>query len=92
MRHTKREIILDMLWNNKGRPMFGLEMIHAARGGLKRGTVYVVLNQMETSGLVESWKESRETGNPGIPRRMYRLTDKGCRLLALLKDYRSLNI
>ena len=55
-------------------PSYGLELVSASRGRLKRGGVYVTLGRMAEKGLVAS-----STGEGG--RRIYRPTALGERAL-----------
>ncbi|MFN7923384.1 MAG: helix-turn-helix transcriptional regulator [Bryobacteraceae bacterium] len=73
-------IILELLVGG-GKEMFGLELIEAAGGGLKRGSIYVTLQRMAQKGLVESREEARPRPEIGIPRRMYWATGFGARVL-----------
>jgi len=74
----KELLILEML---VGRgEMFGLEMVEASEGGLKRGTIYVTLGRMGDKGYVDSREESRTMPEIGIPRRKYRATGLGERV------------
>ena len=66
--------ILELLLTNEGSELYGLEMIQASKGALKRGTIYVTLQRMERKGLVASRTEPRPKPEIGIPRRMYRAT------------------
>ena len=70
--------ILELLVEH-GQP-YALEMVRAS-SRLKRGTVYVTLRRMEDKGYVESWPEKSEFES-GLPRRRYRMTGHGARLLA----------
>ena len=72
---NKEFIVLEMLANNP--EMFGLEMVEASKGQLKRGTIYVTLMRMAEKGYVESHEENRPVPEIGIPRRMYRATGLG---------------
>ena len=55
-------------------PVWGLELVR--RSGLKTGTVYPILDRLETDGWVSSvWEESNERSGPR--RRLYVLTDEG---------------
>src|SRR5262249_49385819 len=74
-------LILGMLING-GKEMFGLEMIEASGGKLKRGTIYVTLQRMADKGFVESREEPRTNPEIGIPRRLYRATGLGQRIYA----------
>jgi DNA-binding PadR family transcriptional regulator len=71
-------MILDQL--RSGREMFGLEMVKASNGSLKRGTVYVTLNRMTEKRLVTS-RQEKEPADPGMPRRLYEITGHGQRVL-----------
>jgi DNA-binding PadR family transcriptional regulator len=55
-------------------PSYGLELVHASRGRLKRGGIYVTLGRMEDKGLIMS---ARSDGG----RRLYRPTALGERAL-----------
>lgn len=64
-----------------GSEMFGLELIEASGGQLKRGTIYVTLQRMSEKGLVESREEPRPSPEIGIARRKYSITGFGSRVL-----------
>jgi DNA-binding PadR family transcriptional regulator len=79
-------LILDLL---ESRERFGLDLVDASKGRLKRGSVYVTLSRMETKGFVESRQEERTPGAIGLPRRMYRATAYGLKVrdaYQLLRD------
>jgi DNA-binding PadR family transcriptional regulator len=63
-------VILQLL--TRGGPTYGLDLVNASRGRLKRGGIYVILGRMEEKGLVTSI-----AGEGG--RRVYRLTALGAR-------------
>jgi PadR family transcriptional regulator PadR len=75
----KEQLILELLAAEK--PMYGLLLVERSEGALKRGTVYVTLGRMEAKGLVESEQESPAPGSIGLPRRVYRVTALGQRML-----------
>jgi PadR family transcriptional regulator len=75
----KERLILELLMS--GGPQFGLQLVEAAGGRLKRGTVYVTLGRMEEKGYLESEQEARVPGAIGLPRRIYRPTALGERAL-----------
>jgi PadR family transcriptional regulator PadR len=75
----KERLILELL--ARSGTMFGLQMVDESAGVLKRGTVYVTLGRMEAKGLVASEQEPAQPGAIGLPRRFYRLTALGERLL-----------
>jgi PadR family transcriptional regulator PadR len=84
----KEFLILEMLIGS-GRPLYGLEMVEASVGALKRGTIYVTLQRMQERGLVDSKAEPRTAPEIGIPRRMYWITGVGQRMLAAYEAARS---
>ena len=71
-------LILELL---AGEQMFGLQLVQQSKGALKRGTVYVTLGRMQDKGYVESWTEKQPAGAIGLPRRFYRPTAYGLRVL-----------
>src|SRR5215470_14676803 len=75
----KEQLILELLLSEG--PMYGLQLVEHSDGALKRGTVYVTLGRMEAKGLVESQQQPLPPGGIGLPRRIYRLTVPGERLL-----------
>ena len=70
-------LILDLL---DAGEKFGLELIEASSGHLKRGTIYVTLARMETKGFVESRQEERAPAAIGLPRRLYKPTSYGLKV------------
>jgi PadR family transcriptional regulator PadR len=75
----KERLILELLASHG--PLFGLQLVDHSDGALKRGTVYVTLGRMEGKGLVESQQEPVPSGGIGLPRRIYRPTALGERML-----------
>jgi PadR family transcriptional regulator PadR len=75
----KERLILELLVS--GGPMYGLQLVEQSGGALKRGTVYVTLGRMEAKGFVESEQEELPSGAIGLPRRIYRPTGLGERML-----------
>jgi PadR family transcriptional regulator PadR len=75
---AKEAEILEML---RHREMYGLQLVEASAGALKRGTVYVTLGRMQEKGYVESRPELQLEGAAGLPRRLYRPTGFGLRVL-----------
>lgn len=72
--HNER-LILSLL--SSGGPSYGLQLVAASDGRLKRGGIYVTLGTMEHKGLVSS--EPQDDG-----RRVYRLEGLGHRALAAM--------
>ena len=58
-------LVMDLLRNGD---RYGLELVDASDGALKRGSVYVILARMEEKGFVDSWQEQRPDGASGVPR------------------------
>ena len=67
-------LVMELL---RGRERYGLELVDASDGALKRGSVYVTLARMEEKGFVDSRQEDRAQGASGLPRRLYRATPYG---------------
>jgi PadR family transcriptional regulator len=61
--------------------MYGLELVVASKGQLKRGTVYVTLGRMERKDLIALRFEDAPVNVGGLPRRIYHVTPLGRRVL-----------
>jgi DNA-binding PadR family transcriptional regulator len=72
-------LILDLLV--AAGPQYGLQLVKLSDGALKRGTVYATLARMEGKGLVTSEQEELPAGAIGLPKRIYRPTPQGKRVL-----------
>ena len=79
--------MLELL--STGREAYGLELVEASAGELKRGTVYVTLGRMEEKGLVAAREDPAPEGHAGMPRRRYRPTALGLRALAAEDAWRN---
>ena len=78
--------MLDLL---EASEHYGLELVDASAGRLKRGSIYVTLGRMEAKGFVASRQEDRVPGAIGLPRRLYRPTAYGLKVrdaYRLLRD------
>lgn len=76
----KKELtVLELLI--AGGPMHGLRLVTESGGALKRGTVYVTLGRMEAKGFLVSEQEPPHPNAIGLPRRIYRVTPLGERML-----------
>jgi len=60
---------------------FALRLADRSGGALKRGTVYITLQRMESKGYVESKVEPPAVGAMGRPRRWYRTSAYGLQVL-----------
>lgn len=69
-RHAKETQILLLLNCQVEAGMKGLDLVNAAPGLLKRGTIYITLAQMEFDGLVEVYPSQDA-------RRIYKITPLG---------------
>jgi DNA-binding PadR family transcriptional regulator len=74
----KERAILELLAHGEH---YGLQLVTASKGRLKRGTVYVTLGRMEDKGYVTSRAEEAPDGAGGLPRRLYEATPYGLRVL-----------
>ena len=75
---SKEMLILELLSDGD---RYGLELVAASGGALKRGTVYVTLGRMEKKGLIRSRQEDAPETAGGLPRRLYAPTAVGARAL-----------
>jgi PadR family transcriptional regulator, regulatory protein PadR len=75
----KETVVLELL--SRDGEMYGLELVSASEGALKRGTVYVTLGRMEEKGYVTARQEEPPVGSGGMPRRIYSPTPLGRELL-----------
>jgi DNA-binding PadR family transcriptional regulator len=71
----KESLIVELLLRDS--ELYGLQLVAASRGRLKRGTVYVTLGRMEDKGFVTSREEAPPEDEGGLPRRIYRATALG---------------
>lgn len=65
-----------------GREKYGRELVDDSEGVLSRNAIYVLLGRMEDKGLIEGREEATPAGASGPPRRVYRVTGHGQRVLA----------
>lgn len=70
-------LVMELL---DGSERYGLELVDASGGALKRGSVYVTLARMEEKGFIDSRQEERGRGVSGLPRRLYRATPYGAKV------------
>jgi DNA-binding PadR family transcriptional regulator len=75
----KEETILRLLV--AGGELYGLEIVAKSEGAVGRGTVYVTLARMQEKGYVDSHQEEQAAGATGLPRRRYKVTGEGARVL-----------
>jgi PadR family transcriptional regulator PadR len=75
----KELLVLELL---RKQDSYGLQLVTASAGRLKRGTVYVTLGRMEEKGYITSTLEAAPSGLGGLPRRIYAATPLGRRMFA----------
>ena len=73
----KELLVLELL---RHQELYGLQLVAASRGRLKRGTVYVTLGRMEEKGYITSTLDPPPSGTGGLPRRTYAVTALGRRM------------
>jgi PadR family transcriptional regulator PadR len=78
---SKEALVLELLLEHD--ELYGLQLVKASRGRLKRGTVYVTLGRMEGKGYVQSRVEAAPEREGGLPRRIYQATTLGRRVVAV---------
>ena len=76
----KEALILALLVGEA--ELYGLQLVAASKGRLKRGTVYVTLGRMEEKGFITSHLESAPADEGGLPRRLYEPTAFGRKVLS----------
>ncbi len=76
----KELLVLTLLLRHP--ELYGLQLVTASKGRLKRGTVYVTLGRMEEKGYITSKLEAAPSGMGGLPRRLYAATPLGRRMFA----------
>ena len=79
-RLSQKEIVILTLLVSMSES-YGLALVEASQGHLKRGTIYVTLSRMAKKGYVDSREEPTKEGEIGPPRRVYWVTGKGKRAL-----------
>lgn len=79
---SKKELLILNMLIASSKPLYGLEMVEASHGSLKRGTIYVTLMRMKDKGLIDSKPEPRPSPEIGIARRLYWPTGFGVRVFS----------
>ena len=77
---AKESLILELLLECDEQ--YGLQFVAASKRKLKRGTVYVTLGRMQEKGYITSRLEDAPPDMGGMPRRLYKATPLGRRVLA----------
>ena len=85
----KEATVLRLIISQPGR-WYGLELVDASEGEIKRGTVYVTLGRMVEKGYLTSRREQVADESPlTIARRIYQVTGLGQRAYASHQAARS---
>ncbi len=75
------ELMILRFLRDEPAGMYGLELVSASGGKLKRGTIYVTLGRLQEKRFVRS-RVKRDSTHPGLPRPRYTVTALGERALA----------
>lgn len=78
---AQTELLVLRMLRDEPAGLYGLALVKASEGKIKRGTVYVTLGRLEEKGYVRS-RTSADAEHPGIPRPIYKITAAGERVLA----------
>jgi DNA-binding PadR family transcriptional regulator len=82
MQISKTEaLVLQRLVSAPGSETYGMEMVKASDGALKMGTIYVILDRLHRKGFVDSRREELPQDTQRPPRRLYKITGTGARVL-----------
>lgn len=84
----KEEMVLKLMIMKPGQ-WYGLELVDASAGEIKKGTVYVTLGRMVEKGYLTSKREQLDNESSAIPRRLYQVTGIGQRAYASRQAARS---
>ena len=71
---------------------YGLQIVQASEGALRRASIYVLLGRLQDKGFVQSHLEDRMAGQRGPRRRVYRITATGHRVLSAWELARAIMI
>jgi DNA-binding PadR family transcriptional regulator len=77
---SDKELLILGLLRDEPAGMYGLELVAASNGALKRGTVYVTLTRMEDKGFIRS-RLPKKAEHAGLPRPHYAIAAPGLRCL-----------
>jgi len=77
---AQTELLIMRMLRDEPAGMYGLALVKASEGRLKRGTIYVTLGRLEEKGYVRS-RAKPDGDHPGIPRPIYKITALGERVL-----------
>jgi DNA-binding PadR family transcriptional regulator len=78
-------LVMRLLQDEAGG-MYGLEIVDASKGAVKRGSVYVLLGRLQDKGYVKVSHPKSAPDHPGLPRPIYRLTADGMKVIAAAEE------
>ena len=78
---SKKEALILQLLTSTGE-MYGLDMVKASRGALKRGLIYSTLSCLIAIDCVEWRREEQPDSVSGVTRLLYKHTPQGARAYA----------
>jgi DNA-binding PadR family transcriptional regulator len=76
----KQAVLLKVIRKTPG--IHGAAVVRESAGLAKGGSIYGALERLTLFGLTESWLVESPEGEPGGPRRAYRITAEGQKKLA----------
>lgn len=76
---TRSELEVLKILQRLAAGAYGLEIVAASNGAVKRSSVYVLLGRLEEKGFVRV-NTTRST-HPGLPRPIYIITGEGVRAI-----------
>lgn len=78
---TRAEMRVMQTLQDNPAGSYGLEIVEASGGLVKRGSVYVLLARLEDKGFVRVLPQKEASEKGGLPRPRYQLTAEGARVL-----------
>ncbi len=79
---SEKETILLQVLADSVKELYGLEIIRQSGNILKAGSLYTSLSRMEAKGYIQSRREDEGESDSRNPRRVYKLTEFGQRVLS----------
>jgi len=79
---TKTEMVVMQILQDSPEGLYGLQVVSASKGVIRRSSVYVLLSRLQDKGFVKAKRPASDPDYPGLPRPTYRLTADGARVLA----------
>lgn len=80
---TESEVLIVLADHGE---MIGVKIVSLSKGRIGRGGIYTILSRLEDKGLVQSRTVPPPKGSGGMPRRLYKVTKDGKKVINLLKS------